>query len=96
MLRLAVMVLAALGFAIAVALFLWDAASWPMLAVASVFLLGTAYERFYYRGAERPLDPAQWQPTAERFRDEESGRLVTVWFNSGTGERRYIDAGDEI
>jgi hypothetical protein len=34
------------------------------------------------------------QATQERFVDPESGRLVTVFFNPATGERRYI-AGDE-
>jgi hypothetical protein len=95
MLRRLVMIAAALWFAAAVAMALWDATSWPMLVMAALFLFGTVFERFYYRGAEASPDAPGWRPTAERFLDEETGRLVTVWFNPGTGERRYVDAGDE-
>ena len=28
-----------------------------------------------------------------RFRDTESGAMVTVWFNAKTGERRYVEDG---
>ena len=94
MLRLIVMIAAALWFCVAAAITLWDAGAWPMLAMASLLLLGTVGERFYYRGSEAASDMAGWQPTAERFLDEESGRLVTVWFNPTTGERRYVEASD--
>lgn len=92
MLRLVVMIAAALWFCAATAMTLWDVGAWPMLAMAALLLLGTIGERFYYRGATASLDTAEWQPTAERFLDEESGRLVTVWFNPRTGERRYVEA----
>ena len=95
MLRLLVTVAAALWFAAAVAMTLWDATAWPMLVAAGLLLLGTLFERFHYRGAGTPPDAAGWQPTAERFLDEESGRLVVVWFNPATGERRYVDAREE-
>ena len=32
-----------------------------------------------------------WQLTDEKFVDPETGKLVTVWFDPGTGERRYVD-----
>ncbi len=92
MLRLFVMAAAAIAFVFAAAMTLWQPEAWPMLAVASLFLLGTVYERFYYRGAPDAVLGPEWQPTAERFRDEESGALVTVWFNPATGERRYVEA----
>ena len=44
------------------------------------------------RGSEA-LD-GDWQPTAEKFIDDESGRPVTVWFNPKTGARRYVEAGE--
>jgi hypothetical protein len=31
-----------------------------------------------------------WHPTDEKFVDPESGKLVTVWFDPSTGERRYV------
>ncbi|MEA3011966.1 MAG: hypothetical protein QOD42_511 [Sphingomonadales bacterium] len=64
--------------------------AWPFLAVAAVFAVGVFYERNFYRGAAAPRGGG-WQPTAERFRDEESGEMVTVWFNPATGERRYVE-----
>ena len=41
------------------------------------------------------VERAGWAPTAERFRDQESGAMVTVWFNAKTGERRYVEAGGD-
>jgi hypothetical protein len=43
-----------------------------------------------YRGRSTPGTPGPgWQPTTERFRDDESGRWLRVWFNPVSGERRY-------
>jgi hypothetical protein len=92
MLRLAVMVAASVFVVIAVAAVFSDPGAWPMLIVASVFLLGTVGERFHYAGQEVAGPDGPWEPTSERFLDEESGKLVTVWYNAATGERRYIEA----
>jgi hypothetical protein len=94
MLRGAVLFIAALfllGGLFAVA---QDAAAWPMLCVAALFVAGTLFERFHYRGSEA-VD-GDWQPTPEKFIDEESGRPVTVWFNPKTGARRYVEAGEKL
>ena len=91
MLRVAVHVLAALFLLCALFVVTQDATAWPMLLVAALFAAGTVFERFHYRGSETGLD-GDWQPTSERFIDEESGRPVTVWFNPRTGARRYVDA----
>ncbi len=69
--------------------------AWPMLWMAGVIVLGTLYERFHYRGSAKAADRrGGWSQTQERFRDEESGALVTVWFNAATGERRYVEPGE--
>ena len=65
--------------------------AWPALLGAGLLVLGTLWERVHYRGSER--GGGGWQATAERFHDDESGRLVTVWFNPATGERRYVEQG---
>jgi hypothetical protein len=70
-----------------------DPTAWPMLCVAALFVAGTLFERFNYRGSEQL--GGDWQPTTEKFLDEESGRPVTVWFNPQTGARRYVEAGDK-
>jgi len=34
-----------------------------------------------------------WRETGERFVDPVSGRPVTVYEKTATGERRYVDSG---
>jgi hypothetical protein len=36
-----------------------------------------------------PQPQVDWQRTGERFFDDETKRLVEVWYNPATGERRY-------
>lgn len=95
MLRTIVLVAAWGWFAVAAVLTLAEPGAWPMLIFAAVLVTGVVAERVHYRGGE---DPARgggiWQATDERFRDETSGRPVTVWFNPETGERRYVEAGE--
>ena len=64
-----------------------------MLAVwAAICLIGLAVERWRYKPlGERPPGPA-WQATGERFIDPETGKLVDVYFDPHTGERRYVAA----
>jgi len=90
MLRAIVPIAACLALFGALALTTQDAGAWPMVAMAALFVAGTLFERFYYRGSAEPLD-GEWEPTSERFLDEESGRPVTVWYNPKTGARRYVD-----
>ncbi len=93
MLRTVVLVIACGFLAAAVFAVIQAPEAWPMPIMAALLVLGTVYERFHYRGTEHPAPGGAWQPTAERFLDEESGRPVVVWFNPATGERRYVDAG---
>lgn len=92
MLRAAVHAVVAIFLLCALYAVTQDAAAWPMLLVAGLFVAGTVFERFHYRGSEA-MD-GDWQPTSEKFLDEESGRPVTVWFNPTTGARRYVEAGE--
>ena len=68
--------------------------AWPFLLCAAVLAASIFFERTLSRNNPAPRG-AGWQPTAERFRDEESGAMVTVWFNAKTGERRYVEDGSE-
>ena len=87
------------GFAIlqllgALVLFVIVPASWMFLIWAGVMAAAVFFERTLARGGGAPRGPG-WAPTAERFRDTESGAMVTVWFNAKTGERRYVEAGGD-
>jgi hypothetical protein len=59
---------------------------------AAILLGGLAIERWRYKRLGAAPPGAGWQATGERFVDPESGRLVTVYFNPATGERRYVAA----
>lgn len=87
------------GFAIlqllaAILVFALVPPAWPFLLWAGLMAAAVFYERTLSRGAGVPRGPG-WAPTAERFRDTESGAMVTVWFNAKTGERRYVEAGGD-
>jgi hypothetical protein len=58
----------------------------PIIA-GSVVVLGTVFEHRGRTDDERP-GPG-WERTGERFR-EPDGKVVDVWFNQATGERRYV------
>jgi hypothetical protein len=55
-----------------------------------VLLLALVVERWRYKPVTGHPPGAGWVPTKERFVDPESGRLVTVFYQPATGERRYV------
>jgi hypothetical protein len=55
-----------------------------------VLLLGILFERWRYRSA--PRSGASWQKTGERFSDPQTGRVVEVFYDPQSGERRYLEA----
>jgi hypothetical protein len=93
MLRTAIQAFAFLALLCAMVLVVVEPMAWPALVGAGLLALGTLWERFYYRGGTVHGQGGRWQATPERFLDEESGSLVTVWFNPVTGERRYVEQG---
>ncbi len=86
-----------IGVALLAAALLVLIAGWPFFPFA-IWLgilglgmtLGVLYER---RGdtpvANRPPGP-DWVETGERFVDPETGKLVSVYHQPRTGERRYV------
>lgn len=92
MLRDFVQGLALLALLAAVVVTAMTPMAWPFLLCAGILAAGVFFERTLARGAGAPRGPG-WAPTAERFRDDESGAMVTVWFNAKTGERRYVEDG---
>lgn len=69
---------------------LWSTGSGPFLLIFAVIVILTALvEPIYGRAVGRPSG-GDWRPTDERFVDPETGKLVTVWFDPRTGDRRYV------
>ena len=72
-------------------IWLWSATGNPMLVIFGLLVMVTAaLEPIYGRANGKPAGPA-WRATDEKFVDPETGKLVTVWLDPGTGERRYVD-----
>jgi hypothetical protein len=61
-----------------------------LLIVGALAILTALLEPIYGRANGRPSGDG-WRPTNEKFVDPESGKLVTVWFDARTGERRYVE-----
>ncbi len=71
-------------------IFVWMIGGGPLLLIAgAAAILTSLLEPVYGRATRRPLGD-RWRPTDERFVDPEEGKLVTVWFDPATGERRYV------
>jgi hypothetical protein len=70
------------------------AATIPLAIWGAIFAGGVLIERWRYRTLSDGRPGRGWQATPERFVDPETGRLVPVFLNPATGERRYV-AGDE-
>ena len=57
---------------------------------ALVLIIGLMIERWRYKPlAERSPGP-DWTVTDERFVDPETGKMVTVYYHPGSGQRRYV------
>lgn len=66
--------------------------SWGMLGpfiFGTLLIVGTVFEPRYRKRDAQPAGTG-WAPTGEKFEDPETGSQVEVWYNSGTGERRYV------
>ena len=48
------------------------------------------FERVRYKRLEAQSPGPGWQRTTERFVDEETGAMVTVYVQPETGERAYV------
>jgi hypothetical protein len=62
----------------------------PLAVWGAILVGGVLLERWRYQSLTDDRPGRDWQATPERFVDLETGRLVTVFFNPATGERRYV------
>jgi hypothetical protein len=58
---------------------------WGVVLIAAI-----VFERTRYTRLLRKSPGPGWQRTTERFVDEESGKVVTVYIKPETGERAYV------
>ena len=67
-----------------------------MMIFGGLVLASLALESRYGRpGAPTNVPPHAWELTNEKFVDDETGRLIEVWIDPLTGERRYEPAGSD-
>jgi len=95
MLRIFVLVAAMLFFTAALIGAAIDPSVWPTLIAATLLLAAILFERRRYGAAQARPVGGGWRETPERFVDDASGRLVAVWYNDATGERRYVDVEED-
>jgi hypothetical protein len=62
-----------------------------LLLLGALVIAGIALEPRYRRSATGP-EPAAWQPTGERFIDDETGEPIEVWYDPASGRRDYRPA----
>ena len=57
----------------------------------AILVFGILYERYVYKTiVDKPPAGKNWVRTDERFVDDKSGKTVTVYYNTLTGERAYV------
>jgi uncharacterized membrane protein HdeD (DUF308 family) len=55
-----------------------------------VLIVAIVFERVRYKRLESKSPGPGWERTTERFVDEETGAMVTVYVQPETGERAYV------
>ncbi len=94
--RLAVFALGALALAGGTLLIMQGGGGIGFMLIGALLIASLALEGRYGRpGAPTDVPPHAWQPTSERFVDDETGQLLEVWVDPLTGERRYEPAGSD-
>jgi uncharacterized membrane protein HdeD (DUF308 family) len=56
-----------------------------------LLIIGTIYERVRYKAVQTTQPGPEWVKTSERFYDDETGKLITVYIRPETGERSYVE-----
>ena len=87
---IAVGVLCIGGGVLALATGAWPGAFGPMI-FGALLLLGTVWERLYYKPLQHNRPGAGWVATDERFVDDATGKPVRVWLEPKSGERAYVE-----
>jgi hypothetical protein len=78
------------GGVLALAAGVWPGAIGPTI-FGALLLLGTVWERLYYKPLERSRPGPGWVATDERFVDDATGKPIRVWLEPKSGERAYVE-----
>ena len=65
----------------------------PLIAMiwGAVLVFGILYERYVYKTVvDKPPAGKYWARTTERFVDDKTGKTLTVYYNTLSGERAYV------
>ena len=62
----------------------------PMI-FGALLLIGTVWERLYYKPLEKNRPGPGWVATDERFVDDATGKPVRIWLEPKSGERAYVE-----
>jgi hypothetical protein len=92
MLRAVVLAFGGLCFAGGLIAFAFGAYPPAVIAMiwGAILVVGTVYDRFRYKPVETTPPGPGWMKTTEKFVDDETGTLVTVYIRPETGERSYV------
>ncbi len=62
----------------------------PAMIALALAIAALWFERRVYKANHRDRPGPEWTRTAERFIDPTTGESVVVYFDTRTGERRYV------
>ena len=94
--RLFVLTLGALALAGGTVLTVLTGGGVGLMILGGLTIVSVGLESRYGRpGAPTDVPPHAWELTNEKFVDDETGRVLEVWIDPLTGERRYEPAGSD-
>ena len=64
-----------------------------LFVIGAILVFAALFERVTYKKLAPRKPPPDFTPSAERFIDPATGKLVQVYVKSATGERVYVDLG---
>jgi hypothetical protein len=60
-----------------------------LFVVGAALVIGTVFERVFYKPLTTARPGPGWTDTGERFVDPETGKMVKVLYDAASGERQY-------
>ena len=68
-----------------------EGSGFPLFLFAALIVVGTVFDAGHL--ARKRRTRGNWQLTAEREVDHQSGQILDVWYDPVSGERRYLPTG---